>query len=189
MTKQEAIKTLKRWLEQVENVPTNIKGKKETQTGRPLTPVEESKYFASAELAGLTREEVQEILEKGFPTEKPTKKMIVRLYKGEHDGIVPYTRKWIELMKCPHQRKVGYTYRIVNVQDEAPKVFIFANGMTLEYKGKRKGVNAACIAVRDGRIVACAFSTKGSDGIRKAAKTNYRLLDKKGKGGSLYFSK
>jgi len=215
MTKQEAIKTMKTWLTNIDKVPTNISNKTDLTTGKKLTPVQISKYYAVAKFTPvLTREDITKILDNGFPAEpKPTPKKAAKpvakkaakpvakkaaktktmIQIIDNDGSTynrPYTKKWIAMMNDEKMNKLyGRTYKIIEVKESDYKVFTFSNGMTVTYKGDRKGINAACIAVRDGKIVAKAFSTKGQEGMVKSAQRNYTLNHKKGREGKLFFSK
>ena len=81
------------------------------------------------------------------------------------------------------------SWKVIQVKESDYKVFRFTNGMTIKYTGDRKDINASCIAVKDGKIVAKAFSSKGDKGIRKTVQNNCTINDKKGRNGKLYFSK
>lgn len=56
---------------------------------------------------------------------------------------------------------------------QGSQVFRFSNGMSVEYKGKRKNITGAYIAVCNGEIVYKGFSSKGKDGAEKASRTSF----------------
>tara|TARA_A200000159_G_C7245407_1_gene306376 strand:- start:481 stop:849 length:369 start_codon:yes stop_codon:yes gene_type:complete len=74
MTKE--LQDIKIMLEQMYNVPTNIKNRTDLTTGKKLTPVEMNHYHTLGGYAGLKREEVEALLDNGFDTEETVKETV-----------------------------------------------------------------------------------------------------------------
>jgi len=74
MTKE--LQDIKIMLEQMYNVPTNIKNRTDLTTGKRLTPVEINHYHTLGGYAGLKREEVEALLDNGFDTEETVEETV-----------------------------------------------------------------------------------------------------------------